>query len=314
MNPKETHDGVAVEQGPLPIDEPEFAFDPNQDFNGMYASEADFKAAEAMYTMPPSINTLGGFETTNNEVTTIETNTQEYIPAEPSTEKSAVSTLENSIDDNVIEGEAVEVPSAEETLENETEEVSDIEEVDFDTADTLEIEGKKLNLTPKLRSVAKGVLSTIEGFFTSNDVKHLETIDFHQFLMTEPDYEEDADYELLLAILKRKYEKKRRLHLASYGSFNPNQVESLYSRENTAPESEIPPPETPPPPLNTVEGSPEDDIIDVEFEKVETEVPLTQIEQNDEPPALTYQPESLLNNTENPALEDKSQPLSNQQN
>src|SRR3989344_1624576 len=190
-------------------------FDASAEYNGMYANEAEFQAAEAAYKIEPAVDlntisfaednpaypmaTMEDVEAMND---TIEVSAETIPDSETSVELSEVveSTPETDTslttevtfdDENVIDVEAREVivdPESDDETEDIGELIANNEEITVGT--------EKLALTAQLKRITEGVLSSIDHLFDT-EPELPEQIDWRTLIMAEPDYDESYDYILL---------------------------------------------------------------------------------------------------------------------
>lgn len=173
-------------------------FDASAPYNGMYKSKAE---AEMWRNI---------FRATGTEVMPTE------VGANP----------------EIIDIEAREViidPESNDETEDIAELIANNEEITVGT--------EKLTLTPKLKSVAEGVLSSLDMLLGS-EPELPEEIDWRHFIMAEPHYDESYDYRLLHQLLNAQY-KRKRAELGA-GKLLEN-MRTGWSTEETPPPPEQPP-------------------------------------------------------------------------
>lgn len=311
------------ERIPEPTAEVMPQFDASAEHNGMYDSEEEYLAAEAAYKIEQPAVQL-------NTVTFAEDN-----PAYPMATKEDVAAMNEPIDvsaETIPESESsVELAEKTETtpetevastevaqLKNEVteEDVIDVEAkevfVDPDSLDDTEDIGQliadneeitvgkdKLALTPRLKKVAEGVLSSVDHMFDS-EPELPEEIDWRHYIMAEPDYDESYDYVTLQKLLNAQYKRKRAKYGA--GKLLERMTASIPSVEGPAAVSEGgAPPEQPTdgiteatpqnPEANTnSEAGTEGEILKIEMDQPEGASETPELEYEGAAPALTYEP------------------------
>lgn len=287
-------------------------FDASAPYNGMYASEADFQAAEVIYKIKPSVelntvtfaedNTAYPIATVEEVPTANETSFELAEVTEPTTETTPALTTEVAFDDtDVIDVEAKEVIVDPDSLD----ETDDIAEL-IANNEEITVGKEKLTLTTKLKNIASGVLSSLDHLLDT-EPELPEEIDWRHYIMSEPDYDESYDYRLLQQLLNAQYRRKRAK--LGYGKLmermgvNPRVAatteDSLAERAAAYPldgSGQPPqPPETPtmtgpegPNDGNNNPNNPEGEILKIEMDRPEGGVP--QIGYEGAAPALTYEP------------------------
>ncbi len=275
--------------------------DAGEPFNGQYNNEAEFRAAEAAYSL--NINTVNLEGGANYPIATAEgvttwqsedTTKAETLPSIEVTDNERLFSRENT--DEVIDVEAKEVRSEAAALEK-TEERPDLSEL-IDSSDEIEVEGEKLQLTPKLKAVAKGVLSSLEQLLKGDEAELPEEVDWRPYIMSEPDYDESYDYITLHRLLNAEYKRRR------VARFSGESLADIIAADILG--GTPPPPNTPETPTQN-EGEDagaekaevpkaENDILKIEMDKPEAEVPNLEYKEK-KAPALTYEEKPGQNET-----------------
>lgn len=221
-------------------------------YNGMYASEAEFKEAEAKY----SLNTVS-----------LET---------PTTYPIATAAEESN--NEVIDVEAREVVINPESPD-ETEDIAEL----IENNDEIMIGDEKLVFTSELRALALGVLASLDQIISTPEDELPESIDWLPFIMSEPGYDHNYDYTLLKRLLTAQYNRKRALALTRH-TLNPLRLESTPLR-HSAGESNNPTDEESPDNPNEVAQIENDNILKIEYDNPgQPDAPALEYEDN--PPVL----------------------------
>jgi len=286
-------------------------FDASAEYNGMYANEAEFQAAEAAYKIEPAVdlNTISfaednpaypvasmedvtamddtidvSAETVEDSETSVELS--EVVESTPETDTSL--TTEVTFDDaDVIDVEAREVivdPESNDETEDIGELIANNEEITVGT--------EKLALTAQLKRITEGVLSSIDHLFDT-EPELPEQIDWRTLIMAEPDYDESYDYILLQKLLNAQYKRKRAKFGA--GKLLEKMRAGWTSAEGGAPPEQPPDgitettPQNPEANTNSEAGT-EGEILKIEMDKPEGTTEAPQLEYEGAAPALTYEP------------------------
>jgi len=245
--------------------------DASAPYNGMYANEAEFKAAEAVYKI--DLNT-----TSFQQETVYPVATRENVSIAHETIETSTIPVQSPENEDVIDIEAREIFVDPDSLDD-TEDIAEL----IANNDELTVGTEKLALTPKLKSVAEGVLSSLDMLLGSEPELPPE-IDWRHYIMAEPDYDASYDYILLHKLLNAHY-KRKRAKLGA-GKLLESMRATSASAEGAAPPEQPPDGETAPSPQNPeVEG----DILKIEMNQpvVNTETP--KLEYEGAAPALTYE-------------------------
>ena len=300
MQPQEslnTNEKISETSGFIP------KFDASAPYNGMYANEAEFQAAEAAYKI--DTNTISFAEdgpaypmATMEDVaamdSAIEVSAETIPDSETSVELAEVTeqtaetdtslTTEVALqetDENVIDVEAKEVFVDPES-DNGTEDIAKL----IEDNNEITVGQEKLTFTPKLKELAKGVLAAIDQLLTHPEAELPEEVDWRPYIMSEPEYDDSYDYILLQKLLRAQYRRRRRIHLL--GKY-PNLADIIAATPMT------PPPQTPEGNAKTANDNPEaDNGTTAELtpkEPLKIEMDKLKLEYSDTtPPALTYEP------------------------
>jgi len=115
---------------------------------------------------------------------------------------------ESSTTQEAVEGEVIDVEAREVFVNPDSlDDTDDIAEL-IANNDELTVGTEKLALTPQLKKVAEGVLSSLDMLLGS-EPELPEEIDWRHYIMAEPDYDESYDYILLHKLLNAQYKRKR---------------------------------------------------------------------------------------------------------
>jgi hypothetical protein len=264
------------DSGQIPV------FDSSKEWNGMYDTVEEYRAAEAAYTL--DLNTINLEAPPSHLPATTEGTTAVWQSEEVTNPPSIEVVTDDApapADSEIIDVEA-KVIKVEDLEDN-----ANLAEL-IDSHDEIEVEGERLYLTPKLKTLAKGVLSSLEHLLTSDEAELPEEVDWRPYIMSEPDYDESYDYITLHRLLNAQYQKQRRRRIPG-----ANLADIVAADIMTA---APPPPITPEGPVPTVDDIPEgnaktsqndDDILKIEMNQPTEEVPKIEYESK-EAPALTY--------------------------
>src|SRR3989338_704061 len=291
-------------------------FDASAEYNGMYANEAEFRAAEAAYKIEPAVdlNTISfaednpaypiatmedvvamddtidvSAETVEDSETSVELS--EVAESTPETDTSLTAEVTSQeTDENVIDVEAREVIVDPES-NDETEDIGEL----IANNEEITVGREKLALTAQLKRITEGVLSSIDHLFDT-EPELPEQIDWRTLIMAEPDYDESYDYILLQKLLNAQYKRKRAKFGA--GKLLERMTASIPSVEKPVAAAEGgAPPEQPQdvlaeaiPPNPEANGGNEGEILKIEMDKPEGTTEAPQLEYEGAVPALTYEP------------------------
>lgn len=122
---------------------------------------------------------------------------------------------------------------------DETEDIAEL----IENNDVILVGSEKLVFTAQLKTLALGVMATLDQIIRTPEDELPEEIDWLPFIMSEPEYDQNYDYTLLIRLFTAQYHRERALALTRH-TLDPLRFEST-PLGHSAPESEVTPDEEP---------------------------------------------------------------------